>query len=117
MEYSRRTSGTHMGAVRRWIQTRFHNGDTVHWSSQEKLFGVSDSITPAILEEAAQVVHDAMLKEFAKFLRQHTGVCSPSDKFVPNTDRPLMCNKCGMHKDVHDLVDVLNGLEGSVDVL
>ena len=56
-------SGEHLGAVRRWIQHTFLNGDTVTWGSDERL----DSrwlLTPRVLEELAQNIRNAVLKEF-----------------------------------------------------
>jgi len=56
-------SGEHLGAVRRWIQHTFLNGDTVTWGSDERLDG-RWLLTPRVLEELAQNIRDAVLKEF-----------------------------------------------------
>lgn len=55
-------SGKHLRVVRSWMQRNFLNGDRVIWGSSDPLVG--KTLTPLILEELAQEIRDAVLKEF-----------------------------------------------------
>lgn len=112
MEHTRRTSGTHLEAIRRWMQNRFVRGDRVTWNSDDSLLNGPSDLTPKIFEEAAQVVRDKLVQEFAKFIQHHIKMRSKDEEFVPNPSRPQMCEKCGKHKDLHDLLQVLNDYSG-----
>jgi hypothetical protein len=79
-------SGEHLATVRRWIQHTFLNGDTVTWGSDERL----DSrwlLTPRVLDELAQNIRDAVLREFGikdndheyKYLVSSEGGCAFQD--------------------------------------
>ena len=56
------TSGPHLGVIHNWIKWRFHNGAQVTWGSHEYL-NTNRSFTPAELEDLAQEIRDAVLKE------------------------------------------------------
>lgn len=54
--------GAHLGVVRRWMQRSAVNGDTVTWGSNEELHFFSN-LTPAVFEQLAQDIADAVLRE------------------------------------------------------
>lgn len=54
-------SGSHLGVVRRWIQSNAINGETVTWGSQELL--KLKPITVDEMEKLAQRIKDAVLME------------------------------------------------------
>lgn len=56
-----RTGGEWLGVARRWMQTRFKNGEDVTWGSNDLLTG--RSVTVADLEELAAHVAAAALNE------------------------------------------------------
>lgn len=55
------SGGPHLGAVRRWIQWTFRNGDRVTWGSDDELGG--SGLTVRQMEELAEKVKDAVLAE------------------------------------------------------
>lgn len=62
-------SGAHLGAVRRWMQSTFPNGERVTWGSYDVL-GAS-GITVFAMEELAQEIKEALFREYKIKDRDH----------------------------------------------
>jgi len=55
-------SGAHLGAIHRWMQRKFNNGDRVTWGSFDILGG--SGLTVYEMEELAQEIKDALFLEY-----------------------------------------------------
>lgn len=54
--------GPHLGAVRRWMQQNFRNGETVQWGSRDE-FLTGTSLTPFQMDQLATDVMTAIMLE------------------------------------------------------
>jgi len=89
-------SGNHIGAVHNWIIWKCANGERVTWSSSDKLI-LRGEWTPAVLEEMAQGIADAVFNDIKKIAK----VC---DEFEVDTEHPFAnkCIHCGFPKKLHE---------------
>ena len=76
MEYYRKEwvnkmleGGSHLGAVRNWIQRKFPNGEYVIWGSQDQLGNTN--ITVRAMEQLAQDIKRALFDEYKIKDRDH----------------------------------------------
>ena len=54
--------GAHIGAIHRWMQRKFQNGERVTWGSMDVLAG--SGLTVFEMEEVAQEIKEALFHEY-----------------------------------------------------